>query len=705
MDPNNLNDFDTTNTYDHYDAFFQPDYDRYMRDYESYQHYMSLCEQEAGGSSSGPIRRRRYIYREREEAEERLIDDYFGDDEYEPKYPEETFRRRYRMSSTLFNKIVNDILSYDVQPIPEYFTYFSSRLDTTGRKSIGPILKCTSAIRQLAYSTAPDAFDEYLQIAERHSILPTLNRPLHLHNVLVTPNIIKNLIFVHQFTRDNNCTVKFDAFGFSVKDFLTRHILLRCDSSGDLYPVTSPSPTPHVFLSVSPSTWHQRLGHPGEDVLRSLKSRQYISYNKEKSSHLCHACQLGKHVRLPFTSSNSSVTCSFEIVHYDIWTSPIASSGGFKYYVLFLDHYSHYLWIYPLRTKFEVFQKFLHFRSYVNNQFKCDIAAFQCDHGGEFDNTNLLNLFAQNGIQFRFSCPKTSQQNGKSERMIRTINNVIRTLLFQAHLPPVFWVKALHMAAYLLNLIPSSAIQNEIPCTKLFNKQPDYSRLRIFGCLCYPHLHSPYKLAPRATPCIFLGYPAYHRGYRCLDLSTNKIIMWIPLNMDLTTLLRVVVNMNRFTQTTGETMIKNTINFAVVYIPYILLLQISHIQCKQVLLFAYTPPKKAEIYGLNSPTTNAGYLDTVILSSISWEINLLSMVYLSAEAEYRGVANVVAETAWLRNLHRELHSPLSTATLVYCDNVSAVYMLEFYMCPLAFNMPIFSPRDCLLPCLKNFDPV
>ncbi|GJR63486.1 ribonuclease H-like domain-containing protein [Tanacetum coccineum] len=42
----------------------------------------------------------------------------------------------------------------------------------------------------------------------------------------------------------------------------------------------------------------------------------------------------------------------------------------------------------------------------------------------------------------------------------------------------------------------------------------------------------------------------------------------------------------------------------------------------------------------------------------------------SAEAEYRGVANVVAETAWIRNLLRELHSPLLTATLVYCDNVT-----------------------------------
>ncbi|GJU85533.1 ribonuclease H-like domain-containing protein [Tanacetum coccineum] len=46
----------------------------------------------------------------------------------------------------------------------------------------------------------------------------------------------------------------------------------------------------------------------------------------------------------------------------------------------------------------------------------------------------------------------------------------------------------------------------------------------------------------------------------------------------------------------------------------------------------------------------------------------------SAEAEYRGVANVVVETCWLRNLLRELHSPLSSATFVYCDNVSAVYL-------------------------------
>ncbi|GKA49430.1 ribonuclease H-like domain-containing protein [Tanacetum coccineum] len=274
-----------------------------------------------------------------------------------------------------------------------------------------------------------------------HSIIPSHHRPLHLHNVLVTPNIIKNLISVRQFTRDNNCTIEFDAFGFSVKDYLTRHILLRCDSSSDLYPVTKPSTSPIAFLSTSASTWHQRLGHPGDQVLRSLVSSRFISCNKEKSSHICHACQLGKHVKLPFHSSTSIVKHCFDIIHSDLWTSPIVSSSGFKYYVLFLDHFSHFLWIYPLRSKSDMFDKFLHFRNYVKNQFKCEIKNFQCDHGGEFDNNRLHTLFAKNGIQFRFSCPKTSQQNGKAERMIRTINNTIRTLLFQAHLPLPFGSK------------------------------------------------------------------------------------------------------------------------------------------------------------------------------------------------------------------------------------------------------------------------
>ncbi|GJX24093.1 ribonuclease H-like domain-containing protein [Tanacetum coccineum] len=82
----------------------------------------------------------------------------------------------------------------------------------------------------------------------------------------------------------------------------------------------------------------------------------------------------------------------------------------------------------------------------------------------------------------------------------------------------------------------------------------------------------------------------------------------------------------------------------------------------------------------------------------------------SAEAEYRGVANVVAETAWIRNLLLELHAPLTTATLVYCDNVSAVYLttnpvqhqrtkhyeIDIHICPET-NLPPVSVRVLHIP--------
>nr|GEX25358.1 ribonuclease H-like domain-containing protein [Tanacetum cinerariifolium] len=109
--------------------------------------------------------------------------------------------------------------------------------------------------------------------------------------------------------------------------------------------------------------------------------------------------------------------------------------------------------------------------------------------------------------------------------MVRTINNLIRTLLFQANLPPTFWVEALNVAIHLLNFLPSTAISNEIPYTCLFGTNPDYSLLRTFRCLCYSHLDTSHKLEPHATPSIYLGQASNHRGYRCLDLKTNNIII------------------------------------------------------------------------------------------------------------------------------------------------------------------------------------
>jgi hypothetical protein len=125
------------------------------------------------------------------------------------------------------------------------------------------------------------------------------------------------------------------------------------------------------------------------------------------------------------------------------------------------------------------------------------------------------------------SCPYTSPQNGKAERIIRTINNVIHTFLIQASLPGRYWVEGLHTAVYLLNRLPMKTISAACPHVALFGSAPSYEHLRVFGRACYPNIAAtaPYKLAPRSIRCVFLGYSADHKGYRCLDLSTHRLIV------------------------------------------------------------------------------------------------------------------------------------------------------------------------------------
>jgi hypothetical protein len=130
-------------------------------------------------------------------------------------------------------------------------------------------------------------------------------------------------------------------------------------------------------------------------------------------------------------------------------------------------------------------------------------------------------------MQLRMSCSYTSSQNGKVERMICTTNDTIRTLLLQAHLPAHFWAEGLHTSTYLLNRLPSTVCPAPTPHQALFGTPPRYDHFRVFGCACYPNTAAtaPHKLAPRSTLCVFLEYSPDHKGYRCFDLSSRRVLI------------------------------------------------------------------------------------------------------------------------------------------------------------------------------------
>ncbi|XP_071727149.1 protein ALP1-like [Rutidosis leptorrhynchoides] len=130
----------------------------------------SMGEEEVEGeaSSSRVPRSRIYIPRDRESAADRLFNDYFADS---PVYPKNKFKRRFRMSRQLFLRIVEGISNFNCSDIPEYFMYFRERPDAAGRQSLTILQKCTAAIRQMAYGTTPDMFDEYIKIGEKTAAL------------------------------------------------------------------------------------------------------------------------------------------------------------------------------------------------------------------------------------------------------------------------------------------------------------------------------------------------------------------------------------------------------------------------------------------------------------------------------------------------------------------------------------------------------
>jgi len=149
--------------------------------------------------------------------------------------------------------------------------------------------------------------------------------------------------------------------------------ILRCDSSGELYPLrtapgTSSSESAQALLSsTAADLWHARLGHPGRDALQHLS--RSIGFTCTKSSpHTCHACQIGKHVRLPFHESSNVSSFPFQLLHCDVWTSPIISNSGYKFYLVILDDFSHFVWTFPLRHKSDVLPTIISFHAFVYTQ-------------------------------------------------------------------------------------------------------------------------------------------------------------------------------------------------------------------------------------------------------------------------------------------------------------------------------------------------
>lgn len=120
---------------------------------------------------------------------------------------------------------------------------------------------------------------------------------------------------------------------------------------------------------------------------------------------------------------------------------------------MFIDDYSRYTWLYPLKTKFEITSTFIHFKAMAECQFSTKIKILRSVGGKEFFHKTLISHLNHCGIQYQFTYPYTPEQNGVSERKYQHLLETTRALLIEAHLSPIFWSET-HPQPHSPNSIP-----------------------------------------------------------------------------------------------------------------------------------------------------------------------------------------------------------------------------------------------------------
>jgi transposase InsO family protein len=126
----------------------------------------------------------------------------------------------------------------------------------------------------------------------------------------------------------------------------------------------------------------------------------------------------------------------------------VASLGGFMYYVIFIDDFSQKTWIFFMKTKDEVFNRFQEFRAQVENLTGKKIKVLRSDNGGEYTSRDFSDFCKEAGIKRELIVPYNPQHNGVAERKNRSIVEASKAMIHDQDLPMFLWGEASSTTMY-----------------------------------------------------------------------------------------------------------------------------------------------------------------------------------------------------------------------------------------------------------------
>lgn len=230
----------------------------------------------------------------------------------------------------------------------------------------------------------------------------------------------------------------------------------------------------------------------------------------------------GKMTSKSFPDSETRASECFELIHSDLKSLPVDSYHKYKYFIVFVDDKSLAYWIQCLKLKSDATKAITNFEALVRVQYKSTIRRWHIDAGGEFVNLNLDDTLKSLGIRIEKSVPYMHQQNGRSERAIRSIMEKAQALRFTACLPQSWWEFCVEHAVHLHNLTPTARLDWRTPHQEIKGEKPDLAMLRVFGCGAYVYLPKEKrknKLAPWSELMTYIGEEDGVKGFHFICSS------------------------------------------------------------------------------------------------------------------------------------------------------------------------------------------
>jgi transposase InsO family protein len=293
-----------------------------------------------------------------------------------------------------------------------------------------------------------------------------------------------------------------------------------------------PSNVPLSALIATPDleTWHHRLGHANYHTVLDMTHSAHITSmptNTLNVPQTCDTCICSKqtHHPVPKMREGKKVMRCLERVFVDLaGPQSVVSRAGCLYIMNIIDDFSGYHWTRLLKAKSEAARELRKWLLMAENQSGERLCYLVTDNG-ELCLGEMTRWCAERSITHQLTAPYTSAQNGRVERLHRTLMNKARTMRLSCNAPLNLWDEFILTVLYLSTLTVSKVLNGQSPFELWFGLPPSLAHLCEISCCAFVLVQGTNpKVAACSVEGTLIGYAANAKAYWCWFRDSGQVV-------------------------------------------------------------------------------------------------------------------------------------------------------------------------------------